>query len=239
MDSFMRALVFILTALAIMAMILGCGGCGQVSEKEEQITFDKEDIDVELAFCVDTSGSYERFLLDESDGRAFKRIVLLKDDFFKGRATDRSRILLSRINGSDKQLLWSGRPHQFRTEFPNARKLKEELLRNNTGGSRVYDTMTDTLDELIRHHNQNPGMVSAFVALTDMDNNIGDSKSENRLIDTFKQYGKCGKVIVEIDYCEQSRVTYWTRILTGQCGFQHARVFGDHERDLTRMLLDP
>jgi hypothetical protein len=128
---------------------------------------------------------------------------------------------LTRIAGSKKAILLDAEPQGFQRRFPDAETFRKFILSQpDPGGSRVYDSLRDTLDYMVLQHRNARRVKSMVLAFTDMDDNRPDGpQSKELLIDSLKAYARVGGVI-GIYGCELSTVPEWSRILEN-AGFKN------------------
>lgn len=218
--------VFVLT----LAIILSLAGCQQAPEPE--MTFGQEEADLMLNCCLDVTGSFQQEMLgtdNGQEGRAFKTFLRVRDRFFKDREQSKDRFIITRIAGSKKALLLDAIPQSFQERFPDAKSFRNFILSvPDPGGSRVYDSLRDSIDYMILQHRNAPKLKSMILIWSDMDDNrpdFGPEKSKQMLIDSLREYAALGGTI-GIYGCELSAAPEWGRLLK-DCNFRHFIVEAD------------
>jgi hypothetical protein len=196
-------------------------GCQPVIER--QLAFEEEAAEVMINCVLDVTGSFLEEMFGDSrhEGKAFKTFLQVNDRFFRDRQDgSKDRFIVTRISGSKKALLIDAEPHAFHQRFPSAESFKEFVLSQpDPGGSRVYDSLRDTMDYMILQHRSARKLKSMVLAWTDMDNNRSDSpRSKELLIQSLKAYAAVGGAI-GLYGVEVSVVPEWSRVLA-DAGFK-------------------
>jgi hypothetical protein len=196
------------------------------------MSFAEEEANLMLACCLDTSGSFKLLMLGTASGQegmAFKTFCRVCDRYFTGREQSKDRLIITQISGSKKAILLDVIPRSFQERFPDAKSFRDYILSvPDPGGSRVYDSLRDTLDYMILQHRNAPKLKSMVLVLSDMDDNLpdhGPEKSKQMLIDSLREYAALGGAI-GIYGCEISTVPEWSRLLK-DVGIKHYTVSPD------------
>jgi hypothetical protein len=183
------------------------------------VGFADEEAELMLNCCLDITGSFEQQMLgtdNNQEGKAFKTFLAVKDRFFHDRQQSKDRFIITRISGSKKALLLDAVPQSFQERFPDAGSFRKFILNTpDPGGSRVYDSLRDSIDYMILQHRNAPKLKSMVLIWSDMDDNrpdFGPEKSKQMLIESLRQYAQLGGSI-GIYGCEIATVPEWSRIL--------------------------
>lgn len=204
--------------LLVFALTPGCQPAG-----ENRVSFEEDEAELVLNCCLDVTGSFEQEMLgaDGHDGKAFKTFLAVRDRFFRDRQQSKDRFLLTRISGSKKALLLDSVPQSFHERFPDADSFRHFILSQpDPGGSRVYDSLRDSLDYMVLQHQNSRKLKSMVLVWSDMDDNRPDTPdAKEKLIESLKAYARVGGVI-GLYGCELSFVPEWSRILR-DAGFKH------------------
>ena len=214
----------LLLVIVLCALVLFLAACSPPPPATDS-PFQHEEAEYVLAFVIDVSPSLDDFALGK-DGRAFRFFIRNKDAFFRDRAGSSDRILLAQISGKEKALLWDGTPRHFRREFPNASALKRYYEDHaHFGGSRVFDSLTDTVKYLVGYH-ETRKVKSTLIVLSDMDDNFPNADhSKARLLAALKDYANKGGM-VGFYWVDHRFAPEWKRHLS-DAGFRHFRVESD------------
>jgi hypothetical protein len=218
------------TVFAGLLLTLGLAGCQQAPEPD--VDFDPEAAELMLNCCLDITGSFEQQMLGSGsgqEGKAFKTFLAVKDRFFHDRQQSKDRFIITRIAGSKKALLLDTVPQSFQERFPDAEAFRKFILSTpDPGGSRVYDSLRDSIDYMIMQHRNAPKLKSMILIWSDMDDNrpdFGPEKSKQMLIESLRRYAQLGGSI-GIYGCEIGTVPEWSRILQ-DAGFKRCIIEPD------------
>lgn len=199
------------TLLTLVALPLGCQPA-----PENRLGFEEDETEILIAFCLDTSGSFEEQLLGRrgEEGPGYRTFRQILDRFHRDHQQTKNRLIVTRIYGSKKAILLDAQPDAFAQRFPSSESFKECLLAQpDPGGSRVYDSLRDTVDYLVLQHKHARRLKSMLLVFSDMDDNVRESeRSKDLLIGALKTYAKTGG-LVGIYGCELNAVPEWGRIL--------------------------
>lgn len=205
-------------ALILAALLLP--SCQPVPES--RVGFEQDETELLVTVCLDTTGSFEHQLFGAGgeEGKVWTTFLQILDRFFRERQLSKDRLVVTRIYGDKKAILLDAQPQTFQRRFKDAAAFKAYLLgQPDPGGSRVYDSLRDTVDYLVLQHKNAPKLKSLLLVMSDMDDNVRESeKSKDLLIDSLKTYAKTGG-LVGIYGCELSSVPEWSRVLD-QAGFK-------------------
>ncbi len=161
---------------------------------------------------VDMSGSFSNQMAEK--GEAFAFVKGLIERYFRARVGTADRLIISQISGNDEALVWEGLPLQLRKQ--HTPETFGRFLRTNSdpsGGSRVYDSIADSIEYLMEDPAVASGQAkSAVLICSDMWDTTGSVESEQRLLTALAKYGRAGGV-VGIYYCDQRLVGTWRRRL--------------------------
>ncbi len=193
MSARMRIVGSLLIALMIALTQPGCEGRRGPGDRSP---LPQEDAEFLLAIVLDLSGSFHETM--QKGGKGYRFVLGLTEKFFKDRIGSNDRVVIVQLSGTVKSLLWDGTPKQLKKEFKTAEAFNDFLRsKADPGGSRVHDTIADTLDYVL----DDPGVAEgktrpAVFVLSDMEDNFGDPEgSKQRVIDSLRRYGKQGGVI--------------------------------------------
>lgn len=192
---------------------------------ENRLGFEDDETEILLTLCLDTTGSFEEQLLGKrgEEGKGYRTFVQILDRFQRAHQQSKNRLVVTRIYGSRKSILIDAEPDTFAQQFPDSKSFKDFLLtKPDPGGSRVYDSLRDTIDYMVLQHEGAKKMKSMILIFSDMDDNVRDSaNSKQLLVESLRAYAKLDGVI-GIYGCELNTVPEWSRILSG-AGFKAGR----------------
>ncbi|MFL5328599.1 MAG: hypothetical protein ACJ8C4_06760 [Gemmataceae bacterium] len=187
---FNRVLAFILAAVGS----LGAVGCGAYEPPPNPVVMQAEDPDFVCVIMLDVSGSYESKMLD--DGKAWKAIMNLLQEFYRNRANENDVLVIGQIGAPGHAApLFEGSPRAFRKTFGDPASFRTFLKANSSSqGSRIFDSICDVLSYT---SGRMSGKTKAGVFLfTDFEDNASAPGGEERFVQTMTDFGKRGQVSV-------------------------------------------
>lgn len=231
-------MVELLLVAAMFGMTLLLSSCQPVPEN--RLGFEEDETEILIALCLDTTGSFEHQMLGTrgEEGKGYRTFVKILDRFHRDHQRSKNRLVVTRIYGSKKCILIDAEPDSFTQRFPAAESFKDFLLQKpDPGGSRVYDSLRDTVDYMILQHRNAKKLKSMLLVFSDMDDNVRDSaQSKDLLIAALRAYAKAGG-LVGIYGCELNTVPEWSRILD-DCTFKNFVVEPDIKDNPKLPVLD-
>lgn len=183
-------------------------GC-ELREQTQATAFHQHDSEQILTILLDLSGSYADLMAE--DGRAYRFTLRVIDRYFRDRIGSDDKIIIGQLSDSDTPMLWEGTPSQLRREFPTADAFREFLVsHSHPAGSRIHDSIADTLDYLLDYPGVTSGKTqSAVFVLSDMLDTTSDSEeSKDRMLGLLAAYGR-QDVSVGLYWVHQSLVLAW------------------------------
>lgn len=223
----MRAFNLLLVA-AIIAVVTP--GCGKRREHTEPRVFGEKEREYVLTIVLDMSGSFTNLMA--YDGKAYQFAVAVVDRYFRDRIGSQDILIIAQVSGTDRSLLWEGRPSELRKEFPSAEKFRDFLLQNsNPRASLIHEGMVQSIRYMMNDECVRKGKAkTAMFVLSDMldtHDTAGDVTPE--LSQALSDFGACGGM-VGVYYCDSKLVPVWQQRLS-DAGIQHYRV----ESEIVRM----
>lgn len=195
-------------------------GCESRAPEKPAPVFDQQ-CDYMLEVVVDVTGSY----VDILEKKGFPLLLATCDHYFAGRVGANDRMVIARIGGTTKTLLWDGPPMALRESFADAKAFRAFLEQEAGGGSRVHDSVADAVQYVIDF----PGVAkekTCVMVLSDMDDNFPDAdKTRARMLKILGDYAKKGGS-VGFYFVDQHFVPGLRRDLAS-CGFKHPPVVED------------
>ena len=187
--------------LFLLMLIVGCSEYQEV----EQAAFEKDESQQVVSILFDMSGSFRHMMAD--DGKAYAFCLQVIDRYFKEKIGSNDKIVISIISGSDRSLLWEGRPLDLRKDFPTREAFRTFLVTNgNVGGSLVHDAITQTVEYMLDE--DNPDRKSAVFIVSDMLDSAGQHKSLEKATEVLSTYADAGGII-GIFYCDPKLCGFW------------------------------
>lgn len=219
--------------LMLIAMSVGCSKRQEGSE----VMFEEEKGKYVVTILLDMSGSFQQMMA--TDGKAYEFALQVIDRYFRDRIGMPDKLVIARIAGSERALLWEGTPQQLRQDFPGPEKFREMLLSDErrpsggtldttvpahlTFGSNVHQSLTKTLDYVLEEPGVTDGsMKSAVFVLSDMLDTDQSDENKKKVLESLSQYGQSGGTL-GIYWCDQLHVTEWRKHLK-DAGIEHAVV---------------
>jgi len=212
-----------LASITLAALLLGLAGRMQRRVEKEQTPFERPPIDGHLSIIIDLSGSFRTHLA--RDGRAFGHLMQVVQAYFQAGAGQgrHDRLLLAQISGSRETILFEGTPREFQEAYASPDDLRRQALaRSDPSGSRVHDTIADTVQHVLGSDGVRPGKTRlALLVLSDMEDTAGTAGTPERLARGLQDFARAGGVI-GLHWLPQSGVQPWRAFLT-RCGFAPGR----------------
>lgn len=200
-------------ALGMLAVLLLVGCEARQAEKPAPVF--NQQTDYMIVAVVDVTGSYLEIL----EQKGFPLLLATCDKFFSDRVGNNDRLVIARVSGSTRSLLWDGPPMALRESFPTAKAFREFLEKNGGGGSRVNESVT----EAVKYVMDFPGVAqekTCVMVLSDMDDNFPNSdKTRADMLQTISDYAKKGGSM-GFYFVAQFEVNE-LRAGLGKCGFKH------------------
>jgi hypothetical protein len=197
--------------------LLVLAGCEPRPPEKPAPVFNQQ-CDYMLVAVVDVTGSY----LDILEKRGFPLLLATCDQYFSARVGANDRLVIARVSGSERALLWDGPPMALRESFASPAAFRAFLEKNAGGGSRVYDSVADATTYCLDF----PGVAhekTCVMVLSDMEDNFPDSaQSKARMLNALSAYAKKGGS-VGFYFVGQAEVTGLRQDLA-KCGFKHPPV---------------
>lgn len=220
-----------------LVFLVGCG-----AKREEAGTpFQTKDTTYQVTLLFDMSGSFEPLMAEQ--GKAYHFACQVVDRYFRDRIGMDDEMIVAKIAGSSRALLWQGTPQQLRQDFPTAAAFRDMLLaveRKATidtfqevtdeqgnkylAGSNIHQCITNTLDYAISEPGIADGKVkSAVFVCSDMLDSAPDpEKTKQEALESLTRFGQAGGV-VGMYFVDQTLVGGW-RTLLGGADIKHWRV---------------
>lgn len=222
----MRLFVFMLIVFLV--------GCSKRLETSE-VMFEEEKGKYVVTILLDMSGSFQQMMA--TDGKAHEFALQVIDRYFRDRIGMPDKLIIARIAGSDRALLWEGTPQQLRQDFPNPTAFRQMLLGGDPQGgdvngaavqpvsfaSNIHQSLTRTIDYVLEEPGVSDGsMKSAVFVLSDMLDTDQSDENKKKVLEALSQYGQTGGTL-GIYWCDQLYVTEWRKHLK-DAGIEHAVV---------------
>lgn len=174
-----------------------------------------------LAIVLDMSGSYAA----QMEERAYPFFLEASQDFFEKRIGEEGdRILIAQLSAEQKALLWQGHPESLGQSFPTGESFKQYLTaRSNPGGSRVYASVSETLNYLMDLTSDSPDTQLLVLVLSDMESNGEEEEASRKEVQqVLRRFSKRNGAI-GLYWVSQYRMEEWRQLLR-DAGVEHFRV---------------
>jgi len=177
-------LCLILLCLFVPAYFTGC----ESAPPEPPAPVFSQKADFMLVAVFDVSGS----CAETQEKKGYPLLLATIDKLFADRVGRNDRLVLARVSGSTRSILWDGKPLALRESFASGEDFRAFLEKGGGGGSRVNDSVTDAVEYVMGF----PGVVqdhTCVMVLSDMLDNFPDSEqSRKKMIQTLGAYAKKG-----------------------------------------------
>ncbi len=142
-------------AASLTLIIIGCtpvadgpSAVPQTPGGQSAISLGSSEADYLVLLVVDTSDTFRQQMAEE--GRAYRFATKLIDRYFRDRIGTDDRLIIARLSGSDRSLIYDGKPLELRQKFPTAEAFRTELLGHaDAGGSRIYTGLRHAMSYLL------------------------------------------------------------------------------------------
>ncbi len=162
--------------LSLTGIFLLFAGCVKSPDLGQTSPFEAQELDACLVIVIDLSGSYQ----DLWDKRAYDLFLQLSERYFNESMGTENRLIISQISGTEKALLFEGKPSDLRKQFRSPQELSNFLKENSDpDSSRVYAATRQTLDYV----NTLPGLTDNTRLLTLIFSDMLDSESPFQIWD--------------------------------------------------------
>lgn len=182
------------TFLIIALMPLLLAGCPRRVADEEVQVFKHQKAEHVLALVIDMSSSFA-YSMQEDDPRAFRFLLNVIDKFKQERAGNNDRIVIAQLSGSDKPLLFDGKPGDLKRAFTSQDQFKQCLTqKSDHNGSKVYASIDKTLTYLNQRVVADPETRITTIVLSDLLDNDPDEQAKQKMIATLQRYAPHGAI---------------------------------------------
>jgi hypothetical protein len=182
-------------------------------QREEQPVFEQLAHDSTLTIVLDLSSSCEQLMGPSGEGYEF--MLKLIDRYFRSRLGTDDQLILARIGGDNRPLLWEGTPLELRRQF-SASAFRQFLVDNaDSNGSRVYAGVSRAVEyALSRQGDDVSGARNACLILSDfVENDPTQTGSADRMFDTLAKYSEAGGAL-GFYFVDQNVAPYLEKHLT-------------------------
>lgn len=209
---FYALLLRLLYAVLFSPLLVGIACQKRLPTSQNQTGFVQTSSDAIILLVLDVSGSFENKLLT-GDCRAFKFATHLLQQLQEQGAGINSRLQISLISGSSTPIFFDGTFRDFGERFPDGDSFRKALLKNrDTNGSRVHDTISDSIEfAMVNNQIKSETRLGLFV-LSDFEDNFGDTNSLPRLKRCLSRWEQHGG-IVGFYWVDQRFYQRWRGIL--------------------------
>lgn len=208
----------------LLPLVCGCTPVGTTTTAPVQApSLGDDEAENVVLIALDLSGSFQHMMTEEGVGYQFATQVI--DRYFRDKIGTGDRLVISQISGTQRSLLWEGRPLDLRKQFPSAEAFRQHLMsRADPGGSLVYEGLKNATSYVLDDPSIKGGRakVSLFVLSDMLDTGPEGSQAEGYVNHALSEIGLRGGV-VGIYYVDQELVVPWRRRLQ-QLGLRNARV---------------
>lgn len=196
-------------------------GCIKSQRGNDREPFSADPLESCLALVIDMSGSFEA----ELSTKAYPLLMELCENFFTAGAGTESRIVICQLSGTDKAVLFEGRPDELRSAFDSPEALATFLRsKSDPGSSQVYQATGKAVSYVTSMPRVSSETRLMTVILSDMiDSEARDperSKHGNRMLASLKRYRELGGGLA-LYYVDEDEASRWSRILN-TAGFEPA-----------------
>jgi len=210
-------------------------GCVKSDSIRTASPFEERRLDGCLAILIDTSGSFANYW----DDRAYKLFLELSESYFVESRGGDNRLVIAALSGSDRVVLFEGRPSELQNRFSSPRELSDFLLQqSDANSSRVYEAMESTLG-FVRSI---PGVTDQTRLMTVVLSDMRDSESDQtarkakgyRMLKELKQYREAGGALA-LYFVANEQTPRWRKILD-EAGFEPGQFVIENELTSTPRL---
>jgi hypothetical protein len=162
----------------------------------EEPVFEEQTHDSTLTIILDLSTSCEQLM--SPDGQGYELMLKLIDRYFRSRLGTGDQLILAKICGNDRALLWEGTPLELRRRFRSASSFRQFLLDHaDPNGSRVYAGVTRAVEyALARQGKSATEAKNACLILSDfVENDPTQKGSAGKMFETLAKYSEAGGAI--------------------------------------------
>lgn len=194
-------------------------GCIESQAIKNTAPFEDQSLDACLVVIVDMSGSFSTSWED----RAYNMFLDISDRYFNESMGGDCKIVIGQLSGSDKVVLFEGRPGDLRKRFRNPDELNQFLLDNaDPMSSRVFDSTRKAVDYASTVSGVNEDTRLLTVIMSDMRESSGDpatlSSSKTLMVESLKRYRNKGGGLA-LYFVANDETPRWQAILD-ESGFE-------------------
>lgn len=226
----MRQLLIL--CLAIASVVTGCVKVDSIKPIEP---FEQEKLDGCMAILVDMSGSFA----SHWDERAYDLFIELSESYFVEARGGENRLVIAALSGSDRVVLFEGRPSDLQAKFKSPADLSQFLKQQSDASrSRVYESLGSTLDYMTSMAGVSGQTRLMTVVLSDMVESEPDRALRRtngyKMLEAMKRYQQAGGGLA-LYFVANDQVPQWRKIL-GEAGFESGRFVIENELTNTPRL---
>lgn len=188
-------------------------GCEKSNRTFRPVTAQHDDSEFLLALVVDLSSSFKQKMAEE--GAAYDFTLAVLEKYFRTRSSQKDKLILAQISGTQESLLWEGSPLELRRRFPSAETFRDFLLQNaDPNGSEVNAGVANVVDYVAARPRVRSGQTrSAVFVLSDLEDTALDPfEGEQRLMQSLAGFAQSGGA-VGLYYVNQTLVADWQQKL--------------------------
>lgn len=207
------------TTLLPLLLSFSALGCIESRHEIDRDPFSVAPLESCLTVVIDMSGSFEA----ELSTKAYPLLMELCGSFFtSGSGTD-SRIVICQLSGTEKAVLFEGRPSELRSSFNSPDELADFLrAKSDPRRSQVYKAT----GKAISYVNNMPRVSDETRLMTVILSDMIDSESRdpertkhgNRMLASLRRYQELGGGLA-LYYVDEDEASRWSRILD-KAGFE-------------------
>lgn len=199
--------------LTTIVVALATTGCVESQRNDDRQPFAADPIDSCLTVVVDMSGSFAGQL----STRAYPLLIELCDSFFTEGAGTESRVVICQLSGTEKSVLFQGRPHELQSSFNSPEELANFLQeKSDPGSSQVYKATDQAISYVCAIPRVSEETRLMTVILSDMiDSESRDperTKNGKRMLASLRRYQELGGGLA-LYYVDEDETGRWSRIL--------------------------
>lgn len=162
----------------------------------------------------------------EQNARPYDFCIMALSTYFDEREGANSQVLISQL-GSDRPVIWQGKPEDFKRDFPSPSAFQEYLKNEKTPTTKnVTEGIAFSLDYLTRHPSVRSKKPSVALIISEMIDSSPTVESETEAINAIIRYAKTGGAL-GFFFVDSHRMKYVEDELLKRAGMTMYTLQGD------------
>jgi hypothetical protein len=126
------------------------------------VTLGERDDERVMMLVFDLSPSFMDKIVKTGEGYTFAMNAVSR--YFRGSAGSQERLVIAQLSGTDKSLVWEGKPMDLRKQFPTPESFRDYLVsKADPSGSKIYRGLRLALQYLFSDPRVHGGQTKAVV----------------------------------------------------------------------------